>query len=132
MSLLTGIAGVTTVVGCGGGGGTQDNQLVAYGAPSVAISGKITKSDGTPVKGLEVSEQNSSKVTYSGADGTYSISLSHIESNVIIVSDVDGVDNGGEFATQTIDASDVDKVVDGWVINKHLDIVVQPKSNSKE
>ena len=78
--------------------------------PSFAASGRVVDPEGKPIKGIEA--KMGSKSTYTDADGHFRL---RGDSKTLILEDVDGEENGGEFVAAPIylksDEADVGEVV---------------------
>ena len=119
-----------------------------YGSPSAdyEIKGKVLDADGDPIKGIKVEVQTYVAGPepipiirkFSLDDGTYDASVQTfpVSKLRLVAQDVDGVENGGEFAERTIelDFSKVEATGDkgAWYngtksLEKH--IVMQEKSD---
>lgn len=104
-----------------------------YGSPYyiLNVNGTVTDENGTPIEGLEVAAGkfyesdsdgkryvylNSRESVLTGKDGKFEIKESYSaaaeESCAIIVKDVDGEENGGKFAADTVEVKLV-KTKDG-------------------
>lgn len=88
----------------------------AYGTPYVNfnIKARVVDGAGKPIKGIQAQVEYDK--TNSDAKGNILLRTRHIdlpESLQIRFEDVDGVDNGGEFATREVFVEDVDAVKTG-------------------
>lgn len=102
--LLLGLLGFTS---CGGGS-------VEYGCPTVdyVINGVVTDEEGTPIKGIKIdasglngSYAGETTEYVSGEDGSFVIERHRavIVRGELLFTDVDGEENGGEFADSNVD-----------------------------
>lgn len=84
-----------------------------YGSPQFdyLYSGEVTDTLGNPIKGIQVTFDSQSSVT-TDENGSFSAEFldSYSYINSITFSDIDGEENGGEFASKEIQADDVDGV----------------------
>ena len=85
----------------------KTDPLVMYGTPhaDVNVSGKVTDAFGKPITGIKVSMGYGDRLdTLTSADGSYALSskFGHQEA-LLIFTDIDGSDNGGEFVADTVD-----------------------------
>ena len=68
--------------------------------PQYLVSGRVVDSDGKPIKGLEVSSNQSATTD---SEGRFRLGASY---TTIRIEDVDGVENGGEFEPREIKIQD--------------------------
>lgn len=68
--------------------------------PQYLVSGRVVDSDGKPIKGLEVSSNQSATTD---SEGRFRLGASYA---TIRIEDVDGVENGGEFEPREIKIQD--------------------------
>ena len=68
--------------------------------PQYLVSGRVVDSDGTPIKDLEVSSNQSATTD---SEGRFRLGASYA---TIRIEDVDGVENGGEFESREIKIQD--------------------------
>ena len=142
--LLT-MLGFSSMVGC------ERDIPVMYGTPSAdyEIKGKVLDTDGDPIKGIKVNVQNDwhSAFTSQGTEcqsldnGDYSVRIKTFPTDKLhlIVQDIDGVENGGEFEEKTVEL-DFSKIEytgesDGWYHGKkslEQDIVLEEKTNNEQ
>lgn len=84
-----------------------DPPLVMYGTPRADFraQGKVTDSEGNPIKGIRVrSQEDGGKGILTAEDGGYDISGSMFPGHVqLTFTDIDGPDNGGEFTERAVD-----------------------------
>lgn len=91
---LFALCGMTlTCVACYGTG--YDEYHAEFGA-----SGRVVDPENNPIEGIEVSFSN--KRVRTTEDGRFYIHARDINANTLILSDVDGEANGGEFADKYI------------------------------
>lgn len=140
--LLT-MLGFSSMAGC--------DVPVMYGTPSAdyEIKGKVLDADGDPIKGIKVEVQTyvvrPEPVTiqrkFSLDDETYDASVQTfpVSKLRLVAQDVDGAENGGEFAERTIelDFSKVEATGDkgAWYSGKfslEQDIVLEEKVSDEE
>lgn len=81
---------------------------VMYGPPPLPVGykvkGKVTDKAGNPIPGIEVNDKANKITSSSGGDGSYELSGEEWSHNVTLTfTDIDGPENGGEFATKIID-----------------------------
>ena len=88
---------------------------VMYGTPSAdyEIKGKVLDADGDPIKGVKVNVQDDwhSAFTSQGTEcqsldnGDYSVRIKTFPTDKLhlIVQDIDGAENGGEFEEKTVE-----------------------------
>ena len=141
---LLAVLGFGSLVGC-------EQVPVMYGSPSAdyEIKGKVLDADGDPIKGIKVEVQTYVAGPepipiirkFSLDDGTYDASVQTfpVSKLRLVAQDVDGAENGGEFAERTIEL-DFSKVEatgdkDAWYngtksIEKQ--IVMQEKSDEAQ
>ena len=78
-----------------------------YGTPppvGYKVKGKVTDRAGKAIPGIEVNDKANAVTAASGADGSYELSGEEWSRNVTLTfTDIDGPENGGEFATKIID-----------------------------
>lgn len=98
-----------TLLGFGGcsEGSSLFNEPDMYGVPLVDyhFMGEVTDAEGNPIKGIEVKVGSSEDIATTDDNGTFSSDFSTYAdgSYIITLTDIDGVENGGEFATKQID-----------------------------
>ncbi|MBQ1989842.1 MAG: radical SAM-associated putative lipoprotein [Rikenellaceae bacterium] len=145
--LLT-MLGFSSMVSCDG---DINQHADMYGTPSAdyEIKGKVLDADGDPIKGIKVEVQTyvvrPEPVTiqrkFSLDDGTYDASVQTfpVSKLRLVAQDVDGAENGGEFAERTIelDFSKVEATGDkgAWYSGKfslEQDIVLEEKVSDEE
>ncbi len=66
------------------------------------VRGRVTNESGEPIKGIRVTLEDFDRESYTDDSGDYRISgvvLTIYKSQTIVFDDVDGLDNGGEFAS---------------------------------
>ena len=88
---------------------------IMYGTPSAdyEIKGKVLDADGDPIKGIKVNVQDDwhSAFTSQGTEcqsldnGDYSVRIKTFPTDKLhlIVQDIDGAENGGEFEEKTVE-----------------------------
>ena len=81
---------------------------VMYGVPpphiGYKVKGKVTDKAGKAIPGIEVNDKANKITSSSGGDGSYELSGEEWSRNVTLTfTDIDGPENGGEFATKIID-----------------------------
>lgn len=105
--------------------GPWDGSLL-YGTPtsSFQLKGNVTAEDGTPIKGIKVVLHEGRNGEYMHLDSAYTDRNGNYETGVnyrspnynewiksgivkVVMEDVDGEANGGEFATDTIPSQDI-------------------------
>ena len=101
----------------------DSTEACEYGTPTVDyhVIGQVEDADGNPVKGIRVTMQgfndfsngNEKDITYTDEDGrfkTKTVRSVFIESEMgIVFEDIDGPENGGEFATESVKSDDMKK-----------------------
>lgn len=109
--LLT-MLGFSSMVSCDG---DIKQHADMYGTPSAdyEIKGKVLDADGDPIKGIKVNVQDDwhSAFTSQGTEcqsldnGDYSVRIKTFPTDKLhlIVQDIDGAENGGEFDNKTIE-----------------------------
>ncbi|MFI3280393.1 MAG: radical SAM-associated putative lipoprotein [Rikenellaceae bacterium] len=102
--------------GCSENGGIF-NEPDMYGTPLVdyRFIGELTDADGNPIKGIEVKINSTEEVVTTDNTGTFSNEFTSYADGFhsVTFTDVDGAENGGEFATKQVevewtDAEEVD------------------------
>lgn len=76
-----------------------------YGTPLIdfELQGTVTDGEGNPIPGIEVSTDEPGNKTATASDGSYRLSGQVIPNRVQLrFTDVDGAENGGEFASQEL------------------------------
>lgn len=85
----------------------EEQTLVMYGTPynNYRVKGTVTDPDGNPIEGIEVCGNNSPETAVlTGADGSFEIAGRSIGQSVKLgFTDIDGPDNGGDFASGSLD-----------------------------
>ena len=140
--LLT-MLGFSSIAGC--------EPALMYGTPSAdyEIKGKVLDADGDPIKGIKVNVQNDwhSAFTSQGTEcqsldnGDYSVRIKTFPTDKLhlIVQDIDGAENGGEFEEKTVEL-DFSKIEytgdkDAWYSGKkslEQNIVLEEKVSKEE
>lgn len=98
----------------------SNNQMCMYGTPTVeyVVKGKVTDSNGVPIKGIVVGSKN--VTSFNSGDALSAVtndkgefttnSIKGITINGILTfTDTDGQENGGEFASRSIEISTLPK-----------------------
>ena len=105
ISLLLGLLGFTACDENGGMGGL----VCEYGTPTVdfTVKGRVTDKTGNPIKGIVVSSTDTGAAleAVTAADGSFTTNKVKDFSifGKLVFTDTDGVENGGEFETLTVD-----------------------------
>lgn len=76
-----------------------------YGTPLIdfELQGTVTDQKGSPIPGIEVTTDDPGNRTATASDGSYRLSGQTIPNRVLLrFTDVDGAENGGEFASQEL------------------------------
>ena len=91
-----------------------------------AISGTVTDTLGNPITDIEV--QVFQQQTHTAADGSFSLTGKLPVKDYISFMDIDGADNGGEFAPQAkyFELTDADQNADGSYTLEGVDVQMQP------
>lgn len=97
------------------------------------VSGKVTDAEGTPIKGISVMSDAGQTINTT-ADGSYYITQTNENSDLsgqnmnLTFTDIDGPDNGGEFATKSVKnmLTEADRVSDNEY-TKTLDVTLEEK-----
>jgi hypothetical protein len=103
-----------------------------YGAPSVEylVSGTITDEAGTPLQGIQVTapygsifDSQSGQIVQTDAAGGFALKeFSSMRGRNVIIEDVDGEANGGEFLSDTLNVEELPKTQiakgEGWYVGK--------------
>jgi putative lipoprotein (rSAM/lipoprotein system) len=110
---------------CSSSDSDEPEFIAEYGAPyaDFIFKGQVTDEVGTPIQNIKTSLKNTFQIeneryvycidsVQSGVSGDYQLKYSGMlnQDNKIIVEDVDGEANGGEFLSDTLDI-DFDKAV---------------------
>lgn len=134
-SLITLILAVIGFSSCGDDNGKYD--LVEYGTPTTDfnVTGKVTDSNGKPIKGIQVTVINGETSykpympkVYTDENGNYTTKDSTIvwirDDMRVEFDDVDGEANGGEFAKDSVVKANMKqhkiKEGKGWYQGKYL------------
>lgn len=90
---------------------------VEYGTPHAdyKFKGVVTDGEGIPVQGIKatlLSQKHTKRTALTDASGKYEIDVEtwSLNDEKLVVEDVDGAANGGEFATDTLDLSKAEPV----------------------
>ena len=119
--------------------------LDMYGSPTVdfMVKGKVTDSEGTPIKGIVISSKRVQ--SYNVGEGINAVTdengdfvTNQIHQTgfygTLVFTDVDGADNGGDFATCERDLSALPKTLvkngDGWYKGEY-EVTADVKLNKK-
>lgn len=119
LNLTLAALGFTTLSSCD----PSNNPFVCmYGMPSMdfEVSGKVTDQESNPIAGIQVScPETTDKIT-SGKDGSFKISGKGMVARLLF-EDIDGPDNGGEFATkgEVFDVKQVAKGDKAWYMGRY-------------
>ncbi|MBP3425067.1 MAG: radical SAM-associated putative lipoprotein [Alistipes sp.] len=106
------------LLGALGFAGCSESFSCEYGTPSVdfTVKGKVTDSEGTPIKGIVVSLETDSgtvmQSTTTATDGTFTTTKTDdwlFYDSVLIFTDTDGEANGGDFATYEVEVEELPK-----------------------
>ena len=110
------LLGFGAVVGCG------EDPVSAYGAPHVEfrVSARVVDEAGKPIKGIALmsADMGSYSIAVSSSEGV--IEAAAIRSRVpreLRFVDIDGMENGGEFKTLSLDVTDEFELIEegeGW------------------
>ncbi len=103
--------------GCSDGeGGGLFNEPDMYGVPLIdyRFMGEVTDADGNPIEGIEVKVSYNEDTVTTDSKGAFSTDFTSFTDSFhrVTFTDVDGVDNGGEFSEQNIDVQWDDNAVD--------------------
>jgi len=106
---------------------TNMNMECMYGTPTMdfEVSGKVVNKDSAPIAGIKVScdifTDPGRATAFTAADGSFQISGTAI-SPTLNFKDVDGPENGGEFAdkTQEISVNQIEKGDGNWYMGKYI------------
>ncbi len=96
-------------------GAPTPDEMVMYGTPTVEymVKGKVTDTNGTPIKGIVVSSGNNtpSLSATTGEDGTFVTNTVRDMDpmGTLTFTDVDGAENGGSFSPKSLDISKLSK-----------------------
>ncbi len=106
--------------GCSEGGGFFNglfNEPDMYGVPLVdyRFMGELTDADGNPIKGIEVKVSSDEKVSATDDKGAFKKDFTAYADGFheVTFTDVDGEENGGEFAQKKINVE--------WTDSKNVD-----------
>lgn len=102
------------------------NMECMYGTPTMdfEVSGKVVNKDSAPIAGIKVScyvySDSGIATTLTAADGSFKISGTAI-SPTLNFEDIDGLENGGQFAdkTQDITVSQIEEGDGSWYMGKY-------------
>ena len=122
-AMLAAVLGITA--GCKDGG---DDVICMYGVPTVSyeLKGKVTDDAGKPVEGIEVTinrltptdstyfESPLGPAVRSDSDGAWTMQFQDDPASILKVTfrDVDGPENGGQFAEVSTVVKDIEPVKD--------------------
>lgn len=98
----------------------KEEMRCEYGTPSVdySVKGRVTDSNGNPIKGIVVSSTGvTDSATGKGLEAVTAEDGSFVTNQVhefgifgkLLFTDADGAENGGEFATKTVDLNALPK-----------------------
>ena len=115
--------------------------LDMYGSPTVdfMVKGKVTDSEGTPIKGIVISSKRGLSDDLSAVtdeNGEFITNQIHQTGfyGTLVFTDVDGADNGGDFATCEKDLSALPKTLvkdgEGWYEGEY-EVTANVKLNKK-
>ena len=123
LGLFAMLAALLGIAGCKGGG---DDVICMYGVPTMSyeLKGKVTDNTGKPVKGIEVQVErqipsDSSFVAMgltaaTDKDGMWQVVGAEDPAQVlrVVFRDVDGMENGGQFAESSTVLKDLQPIKD--------------------
>lgn len=93
----------------------EKDDMAMYGCPTVEymVKGRVTDTNGTPIKGIVVSADYSSPSlsATTGEDGTFASNIvRYIDTTgTLTFTDVDGEQNGGSFSPKSLNISSLSK-----------------------
>jgi putative lipoprotein (rSAM/lipoprotein system) len=100
--------------------GSMDDVVAEYGCPHInfSLKARVIDEAGKPIEGIEVQTKNNAFYmdNYSDAEGNIDLQVSMWpDTNIdLLFTDVDGKENGGEFATLELNIADkVEQVKEG-------------------
>lgn len=126
--------------------GSMDDVVAEYGCPHInfSLKARVIDEAGKPIEGIEVQTKNNAFYmdNYSDAEGNIDLQVSMWpDTNIdLLFTDVDGKENGGEFATLELNIADkVEQVKEGsgsWYEGSYKadlgDVVMTLKEESDE
>ena len=126
--------------------GSMDDVVAEYGCPHInfSLKARVVDEAGKPIEGIEVQTKNNDFYTdnYSDAEGNIDLNVSMWpDTNIdLVFTDVDGVENGGEFEALELNIADkVEQVKEGsgsWYEGGYKadlgDVVMTLKTESDE
>ncbi len=102
-----------------------------YGTPTMdyAVSGKVVNQESAPIAGIQVSSlDHTEQAVLTAEDGSFIISGTGM-SALLMFEDIDGAENGGEFADriEKISVQQVKKGDGNWYMDKYeaKDVVIK-------
>ena len=116
-----------------------DNIPCMYGTPTVefTIKGKVTDTEGNPIKGIVVSsDRNSDLSAVTGEDGSFTTNKVRAINiyGTLTFTDTDGDANGGDFATKDVSVESLPTVKindgEGWY-NGEYEVTADVKLTKK-
>ena len=116
-----------------------DNIPCMYGTPTVefTIKGKVTDTEGNPIKGIVVSsDRNSDLSAVTGEDGSFTTNKVRAINiyGTLTFTDTDGDANGGDFATKDVSVENLPTVKikdgEGWY-NGEYEVTADVKLTKK-
>ena len=100
--------------------GSMDDVVAEYGCPHInfSLKARVIDEAGKPIEGIEVQTKNNAFYmdNYSDAEGNIDLQVNMWpDTNIdLLFTDVDGAENGGEFATLELNIADkVEQVKEG-------------------
>lgn len=125
LNYLLALLGFAAATSCDEAGNLIIGMAAEYGTPTMdfEVSGKVVDQNSAPIEGIQVRcmtyDAPGHSTTLTAKDGSFSISGKSM-SALLEFSDIDGPENGGEFATK-MENIEVKKIGDGdgrWYMGK--------------
>ncbi|WP_026478501.1 radical SAM-associated putative lipoprotein [Alkaliphilus transvaalensis] len=103
-----------TVIASGSLTGCRNNQsqVAMYGPPPrefYTMNGRVQQENGEGVNNIKITIADTDDTIFTSEDGTFTIeNMDFMNKNVVtlVVEDIDGTENGGEFQNQTLHITD--------------------------
>jgi len=131
---ILGFTSALSCISCMYGTPKPGDVVCMYGTPTMdfEVTGKVVNKGSEPLAGIEVSCRNNSTsgvaTALTAEDGSFYISGTDM-SPVLEFKDIDGLENGGEFAekTQEIEVIQIKKGDGDWYMGKYeaKDVVIE-------